>query len=109
MRNKIKLIREVINSESVSINCFGGDDERRIWSYFNSRHPKLPLVRRKTFGACLRPVPPSSVNLLEGSHFTLMRRKVRKAEKAGFTFRPINPIDFFDDVMRINNSSGQRQ
>jgi hypothetical protein len=37
-----------------------------------------------------------------------MRRKVRKAKKAGFMFRQIVPLDHFDEIMEINNSAAER-
>ena len=46
---------------------------------------------------------------MEGSHFTLMRRKVRKAQKAGYVFRIIDPGAHVDEIMAINLSSASRQ
>jgi hypothetical protein len=37
------------------------------------------------------------------------RRKVRKAEKLGYTFAPIEHDDFIDDIYKINTSLDERQ
>lgn len=109
MREKLRLVYRVIRAPQLTIRCFGGEDAREIWRYFSSRHPKLPLVRRKSFGASLRQIPEDKEGLMEGSQFTLMRRKVRKAQKMGYMFRKIDPSTYFDDIMRINLSSSIRQ
>lgn len=108
-QKKLSLIRDVLQSPKVEIQCFGGADARAIFSYFHSRHPRLPLFRRKTFGAALRPVPLADAEVDAGSQFGPMRRKVRKATKAGFTFRRFDPQGEVDAIMRINRSSTVRQ
>jgi len=46
---------------------------------------------------------------MAGSQYTLMRRKVRKARQAGFTFRQFDPKGHLDEIMKINLSSPTRQ
>lgn len=109
MRKKLQLVHHVMRAPHLVIQCFGDDGARDIWRYFTSRHPRLPLIRLKTFGASLREIPLDPSELLEGSKYTLMRRKVRKAQKFGYTFRQIDPFEHVDAIMRINLSSAVRQ
>lgn len=105
---KFQLVLDVLRSDRVTVDCFGGEDAKDIWIYFTKRHPRLPIFRLKTFGASLREIPLDSEKIASGSRYELMRRKVRKARKAGFTFRQMNPSDHFDEIMEINNSAAER-
>lgn len=105
---KFQLALEVLRSDRVTVDCFGDGTARAIWAYFTRRHPRLPIFRLKTFGASLRPIPLDSEEISSGSRFELMRRKVRKARKSGFTFRQMDPIEHFDEIMEINNSAPER-
>lgn len=109
LRKKLSLIHNVLRAPRIELNCYGGPDARAIFAYFNSRHPKLPLFRRKTFGAALRTIPQDSSEIDGGPGFSQMRRKTRKALKAGYSFRSIDPHHHVDDIMRINRSSAVRQ
>lgn len=109
VRKKLSLVGDVLRSPRIEVACFGGSDARAIHSYFSSRHPKLPLFRRKTFGAALRVVPLEDEEINNGSRYSQMRRKTRKALKAGYTFRKIAPLDHLDAILRINRSSMVRQ
>ena len=103
-----QLVLDVFKSQHVTIDCFGDVNARAIWSYFNRRHPRFPIFRLKTFGASLRSIPLDPDQITSGSSFELMRRKVRKAKKAGFMFRQMVPMDHFDEIMEINNSAAER-
>lgn len=107
-REVFAAIRDAIASPRLVIDCFGDQQARNTWRMFNARHPKFPLMRRKTFGAAMRNIPAKD-QILEGSHLSTTRRAVRKALKAGYTFKPINPNDNFEPIMAVNLSSGERQ
>jgi len=106
--NKFHLVLDVLFSDHVIIDCFGDSGARAVWSYFTRRHPKLPVFRLKTFGASLRSVPLDPEEIASGGSYELMRRKVRKARKAGFTFRQMDPLAHFEEIMEINNSASER-
>jgi len=106
---KLSLVLEVLKAPRQTIRCFGDTDARDIFDYFTSRHPKLPIFRRKTFGPALREIPKDPAEVQDGSQFSQMRRKVRKARKAGYRFAPIDPLRHFDDILRVNLSSESRQ
>lgn len=109
LRKKLKLIGDVIEAPSVVIECYGNEDAQKIFKYFTSRHPKLPLFRLKSFGAALRNVPVDPADIDKGRDLAAMRRKVRRAKKLGYSFRPITAIDHLDAILRINQSSIERQ
>lgn len=109
LRRKFSLVRDVLRSPRIEVNCFGGEHAKAIHRYFSGRHPKLPLFRRKSFGAALRAIPTDEHAIDAGSRYSQMRRKTRKATKAGYVFRSIDPRDHLDAIMRINQSSVVRQ
>lgn len=104
----IDLIKETVRNPKLVIDCFGDAYAKEIWSTFNERHPNFPLMRRKTFGAAMREIP-SREQILDGPQFATTRRAVRKAEKAGYTFRSMRAADYFEQIIAVNRSSEERQ
>lgn len=107
-REAIEAAKEVLRTPKLVIDCFGDEYARQLWADFNRRHPRIPIFRRKTFGAAMREIPHVD-QIMEGPQFATSRRAARKAEKAGYTFRAINPADHFEQIMDVNLSSGERQ
>jgi len=106
---KVQLTREVLKSPKVTIDSFGDEYSREIYALFTARHPRIPLIRFKSFGVMLRDLSAPTEELLTGSRFELMRRKARKAEKLGYTLRKINTADHVFEIMAINTSTEFRQ
>lgn len=106
---KIRLILEVLRSPRVSIDVFGSRYSRETFEQFVSRHPRMPLFRLKTFGVELRDMAVPTEALFSGSRFELLRRKVRKAERLGYTVRRIGPADHAEEILAINRSAEMRQ
>jgi hypothetical protein len=102
---KRRLVLDVLRAPRVTIDCFGGDYSRSIYQAFNQRHPKLPLFRFKTFGVMLRPV----TEPFGGGKYEMMRRKVRVAERQGYSTREIQPDMHFCQILAVNRSSEARQ
>lgn len=105
---KLRLALEIMRSPAITVDCFGGPAAKRIWQTLTARHPKFPLLRRKTFGAALQKIGPTS-ELFTGGRFEMFRRKARKAEKAGYRFSEIDPTKHFDEILAVNTSSATRQ
>tara|TARA_R110001599_G_scaffold349046_3_gene576847 strand:- start:771 stop:1505 length:735 start_codon:yes stop_codon:yes gene_type:complete len=117
--DKIKQIwRTVRTMPSVEVNlmkdaCEGNDPYfARITEQFyreaNARHPKFPLIRKKTYGIALFPLdgkPDSYLKAVESS----ARRNYKKAIRKEYTFRRINFNDYLDDIWDIRRSAKVRQ
>jgi hypothetical protein len=103
--SKRQLVLDVLRAPRIAIDCFGGDYSRLAYREFNQRHPKLLLIRFKTFGVMLRPVTES----FGGSKYEMMRRKVRAAERQGYSTREIQPDMHFSQILAVNRSSEVRQ
>ena len=102
---KTRLILEVLRSPCVRIECFGSEFHRHAFDTFTSPHPKYPLIRFTTFGVMLRQTGES----FTGGRYETMRRKVRAAQRLGYTTHEISPDRHFDEIMAVNLSSAERQ
>ncbi|WP_286234349.1 hypothetical protein [Thalassotalea sediminis] len=73
-----------------------------------SRHPKLPLIKKRQFGMALFELndqPDSYMKAVESS----ARRNYKKAVRNGFTFKRINFNEYIDDIWDIRRSAKVRQ
>jgi hypothetical protein len=96
---------KILKSEKINIKCFGGAYDREIYDTFTSRHPKFPLLCLKTFGVAIQPV----TQTFEGKRFEMLRRKVRRAEKLGYTIQEIDPEKRIEEILDVNTSVNFRQ
>lgn len=88
------------------------EDGKRLYSSFNSRHPKFPLVRKKTIGLALidkRDFESSETYLKSVNGKNSAAYFSRKAAKNECVFKSINANDFVDEIDAIHISAGQRQ
>jgi hypothetical protein len=106
---QIRRFIRVLRSPKISIEAFGGDDSWELFKKFNSRHPKVPIFRFKTFGVAIRDLRVAPDALFAGGDFKEMRRKVRIAEKKGYRGKIIDPAAHFKEIMDVNRSSPERQ
>lgn len=78
---------------------------------FTARHPKCPVVRRKTIGAALLDLSRfrqaedylQRIRELKGGHH------VKRAQARAYRFRCIDRNDYIDDIDSINNALPVRQ
>ena len=80
-------------------------EDSRLYDSFQRRHPRFPLIRRKTIG----------IGLIDLSLFTNGKDYIssvngknsaayfsRKSQRAGFQFKLINPNNFIDSIQKIH-------
>lgn len=99
----------LLRQKPVRIALFGDSYCRSVYETFTARHPKFPLVRRKSFAVALRDLQIPYADLFAGPRFELLRRKTRRALRLGYSFSRFDPIKNFDAILRINASSAIRQ
>lgn len=75
---------------------------------FIRRHARWRLIQNKKWGVALVPLPERPDEYLRLTS-RLMRRRVKHASEAGFTFARIDPAERLDQVLAINRSSEERQ
>ncbi|MFM2208247.1 MAG: hypothetical protein RL213_2222 [Bacteroidota bacterium] len=108
----LKQLSEVLRMPEKTV-CLGDSDaDRRLFESFTSRHPKFPLISRKTVGVALLPLDDfkTSEDYLESvggknsaAYFS------RKAIRAGYAYAAFDPNSRADDIQRIHLSSPERQ
>jgi hypothetical protein len=109
LRRKARLIREVARSPRLTVDAFGDAASQKMFEDFNARHPRLPLIRFKSFGVMLRDLKAAEAELFRPKSMPYLLRQVRKAEKAGFSGRTFLPAERMAEIMQVNSSSAERQ
>jgi hypothetical protein len=100
---------EVLTSEKVSIAMYGGPEVGATFRRFTAPHRLVPFLQRKSWGAALLCVPEAPELYLVGSGYELVRRKRKKALRAGYAFRRVSATEHAHEMLAINRSAGQRQ
>jgi hypothetical protein len=87
--------------------CTGLADE--LYTKFTAPSPRNPEAGAYQDGASILVLPPTFDEYWNGAAGYGTRRKVRKAEKQGYTFSRIDRDRFLDDIFAINTSLPERQ
>jgi hypothetical protein len=80
-----------------------------LYAKFTAPHPRRPEVGAYQDGASILVLPDTFDEYWNGAAGYGTRRKVRKAEKSGYTFAPIDRDQYLDDIFAINTSMPERQ
>jgi len=109
LRTRIGIAAKLLASKPVTIRLFGDDHCLEVYRTFTAPHPKFPLVQRKSFGVALRDLDVPLERIFDGPRFAHFRRKVRRAERAGYCVARLDPRQYLDQIMHIHKSSTTRQ
>jgi hypothetical protein len=104
-RLALRLMRE----RPVEIRLFGSEEARAAYRNFTRPHRHLPVLRNKTFGVALMPVPAKASDPLSGPHARASRQRRKRALQRGYTFAAFNGSDHIDEILAINRSASVRQ
>ena len=112
IRKAIRIIKEVKDLPAVKIYLDQSETGKKLFGAFTARHPKLKIVGNKTLGVELvrlgdfinEEAYTSSVNGKNSAAYFS-----RKAARANYVFREIDPNKFIDEIFAINNSASERQ
>lgn len=113
MKNILGIISEIFRLPRVSIHLNVNDSESaKLYHAFNKRHPRFPLVRKKTIGVMLMDISSFSgvedyLKIVSGKNSTAYYS--RRCLKEGYEFRLFNPNEFQESILAINNSQPERQ
>ena len=80
-----------------------------LYDKFTAPHPRRPEIGAYQDGCSILVLPPTFEEYWEGPAGYGTRRKVRKAEKTGYTFGVIDRDQYLDDIFAINTSMSERQ
>lgn len=113
MRQIINLLKQIKALPVCSIFLSKNDKEgARLFKLFNKRHPKMPLVRKKSIGIALVKIKDfenaeaymKSVNGKNSAAYFS-----RKAIRTGYQFKQFNANEYVDAIHDIHWSSSERQ
>ena len=105
----VKVGREVIRLPRVEIAMWGGPTCEELYRTFTSRHARFPLVQRKRWGIGLLELPPAFDDYFEAPDRSLLRRKVRRAQKKGYRYDRFLARSRLEELLAINASAPERQ
>ncbi|MBL7923715.1 MAG: hypothetical protein JNL88_05915 [Bacteroidia bacterium] len=113
MKKLLKIIQTVRALPRVDIRIDTHSEEgRRMFSYYTKRHPRFFLIRNKTLGVALlslQAFPTYAEYLQSVSGKNSAAYYSRKAEKANYIFREIDPDTLADAIHAIHHSAETRQ
>jgi len=113
MKKILGVVLEILRLPKVSINLNVDDSEsEKLFHSFNNRHPRFPVIRRKTIGVMLLNLNNYTkiedyLQTVSGKNSTAYYS--RRCAKEGYEFRSFNPNDYQDRILEINNSQPERQ
>jgi hypothetical protein len=106
-----KLAREALELRRlpvVKIEMTGEESCHGHYLFFTRRHARWKLIQNKKWGVALAEVPERPEDYKRQTS-RLMRRRVKHATEAGFTFERIKATDRVDEILAINRSADERQ
>jgi hypothetical protein len=80
-----------------------------LYEKFTAPHPRRPEVGAYQDGCSILTLPATFEEYWEGAAGYGTRRKVRKAQKEGYSFAIIDRDQYLDDIFAINTSMSERQ
>ncbi len=108
-RRRLELLYEIWNLPRVAITLGKDREGSAFYRWFTSRHPRLLLIRFKTWGIALQPVPTTLKEYLKGKERQALRTNMGHSKRAGFTARSFDPRAHYQDILDIYASSSVRQ
>lgn len=105
----VRIVQEVRQLPELTVSMTGGPEIHTIYKYFISRHPRFPLISRKTIGVSLLEIPKDPESYLIGSDKQVIRTNRNRAIKLGYTFMEFDAREHIERMQAINLSSPQRQ
>jgi hypothetical protein len=88
---------------------YGGEREDEVYRRFRAPHPRYKIVASKAVGAALLPL--DDITDVDGylAGLRTARKRVRRAERLGYTFGEFDPDERRDELMAIHASLPERQ
>ena len=109
LRERWERTRLVMGAPRIRVELFGDDEAKSFYTTFSAPHPRFRFTQAKRWGVALLDLPRSFDEYLAGGSREYVRRQRRRAEKAGFHYAIVSPLDHLDDILAINRSAPTRQ
>lgn len=93
----------------VTIQMSGDERCRNLYKAFTRPHATWRVIQNKRWGVALLPIPERYDDYLLDPARSHLRKQVKYAKRAGFTFARLDPLSRIDEVMAINRSAEARQ
>jgi hypothetical protein len=113
IRKLISIAKEIrgLPRVQISLHCNDASCER-VYREFTRPHPRLLLVRNKTLGVALIDTtafsaPEAYIQSVNGKNSAAYF--ARKASRAGYAFKPIDPNLLGSEIFEVNTSVKERQ
>lgn len=106
---RIRLAWKVLRTPPVHIRMWGGPEARHVFASSSRSRGKVPLLRKRTFGMALMPLPQNLADPFPGPAFKSLRRRHRRAQQLGYTFAAFGGSSHLEQVLAIHNSAPERQ
>ena len=107
LRERWQRTLTVLRAPRVRIEVYGSDEARAIYRAYTSRHPRFRITASKRWGVALLRLPDTFSEYL--ADYRTVRRRRRRAGRAGFQYAVVSPQDHLDDILEINRSMPMRQ
>jgi hypothetical protein len=82
---------------------------REIYRFLSSNHLTWTFIPSKCLGVALLRLPADHATYLAGKSRQALRTNITRTKKAGFTCRMFDPVERFDQIIAIFNSTPERQ
>jgi hypothetical protein len=113
MKKLLHLLHTIRHLPVVTVQLEVQSEEgNRMFNYYTRRHPRLLVIRNKTIGVAMIALKQFSVFddfLLSVSGKNSAAYYARRAERAGYQFRAIDPHDYIESIQAIHTSTPVRQ
>jgi hypothetical protein len=108
IRALLEEARALLRLPEVRIVMSGDERAHDLYRIFTRRHARWRVIRNKAWGVALLEIPEDRAGY--DRHVSrATRRNVRRAELAGLSFRPIDPLEHVDEILEIHRSTPERQ
>jgi hypothetical protein len=109
LRDRVDRSLVVARAPRVSIAVYGGGEAKDMYRSFTAPHPRFRFTSSKKWGVALVRLPDSIEEYLAGGSMEFARRQRRRAERAGYRYAQMPPLDHLDEILEINRSMPVRQ
>lgn len=99
----------LVRLPGVRVEMSGDAVCRGLFDAFTRRHARWRLIQNKRWGVAMLRVPVEFDPWLTDPARAHLRKQLKHARKAQFSFTFVDPIAKLDEILEINRSAGERQ
>jgi hypothetical protein len=107
LRNRWSRSMTVLRAPRVTIEMYGGDQARAVFDAYTRPHPRFKVTAAKRWGVALLRLPDTFDGYLSTSR--ALRKNRRHAERSGYRYALVQPLEHLHEIVDINRSAPLRQ